>query len=423
LRSLQRTRTAASFPGPRLSSSRLLCAALALGFLAPFAGAQESRPEKTPEQVAEALLGPSPTVRKQALQWAKAHQAEVVPALLKLLTERPAASFAFEGIRALGEINDPRLSGALVELCNKPAFPWVPQALEALADHAFPGAVPLFVNRIEGPSARGRAACCRGIAALGISEMDPILAEALGDEEASVRVEAARALIRLRGDHCGVPVVVRDLSLDRRFATFDPGAEARAGAAAFLKEFGLPPAADPVPIATEADLKATLATLRSKMGEVGKQLPETLAPHEPDVPASFRWAVEARSCPEGDFFLRVDDGNRVVFGRDMLRWFTVDPKLLARVRKGLDAIDTGGKDRKILGPVNCDFERLAVREGTAWRTLVIGNGRREASLDDLEAAILEVVRKTRGEQEAARHARRVTPFGIASRPASRPDSR
>jgi hypothetical protein len=54
---------------------------------------------------------------------------------------------------------------------------------------------------------------------------------------------------------------------------------------------------------------------------------------------------------------------------------------------------------------------------------VIGTGRREPSLEPLEAAVLEVIRITRGQVEADRHARRVAPFQPAGRAESRPESR
>jgi hypothetical protein len=422
LRSSRKTRTAASFPGPRRSSSRLL-AGLALALLAAAAPAQDTRIARTPAQVVDGLLGASVAVRRQALKAAAEEAAEVVPLLVKALESRPPASLPYDAVRALGDLKDARVSAALAALCRTPGFPWKPQALEALADHAYPGAVPLFAQGVISPAVRSRAASCRGITAVGVKEMDSVLSDCLGDEEASVRLEAARGLIKLTGDYSGVPVVVRDLSLDRRFADANHGSVARDAAAAFLKELGgMDRDSQPEP-AGAAQLAAVLAALRAKLGLAAEGFPAEVAPHEPDVPDSFRYAVEVRSCPEGDFYLRCDGEGNVVFGRDLLRRFTVEPKLLDPLRKALDGMDTGGKRRKIVGTVACDFERLGAKDQEGWRTLVVGMGRHDPSLDPVHAAVVEVVRRARGGDLAAEHERRVTPFLPGAAPASRAESR
>jgi hypothetical protein len=179
--------------------------------------------------------------------------------------------------------------------------------------------------------------------------------------------------------------------------------------------------------ASAQELAAVMAALRMKLGAAAARFPETVSPHEPDLPSSFPYAIEVRSCPQGDLYLRFDDEGNVVFGRDLFRRFTVDQKLLDPVRQGLRGLNTDGKPTRILGPVTCDFERLQIRWTGEWRTLVIGMGRHEPSVAPLEAALLEVIRRTRGEEMAAEHVRRMTPFtapaGSATRADSRADSR
>jgi hypothetical protein len=253
--------------------------------------------------------------------------------------------------------------------------------------------------------------------------MDALVAECLGDDEAPVRLEAAKALIKLKKDYGGVPVVVRDLSLDRRFGDANSGSAARDAAASFLKELGgMDQATQPEP-ATVKEMEAVLSALREKLGPALAAAPGLLPPHDSDVPGDrYLYAIEVRSCPGGDFYLRFDDAGSVVFGRDLLRTFTVDPKLLDPLRKALRSMDTG-KGRRIIGPVSCDFERLSIRGPSEWRSLVIGAGRHEPSLTGFDAAVVEVVRQARGEALAAEHARRVAPFAPQDAAASRTDSR
>jgi hypothetical protein len=358
--------------------------------------------------------------RRQALAWAKDHAAEVVPVLVRALAERPIARLPYDGIRPLGEIRHPKVGEALVALLQRPGFPWKPQAIEALADLEFPGAAGAFAGAASSPVARSRAAACRGIGALGIKEMDGLVSRRLDDEEAAVRLEAAKALIRM-GDWSGLPRVIRDLSLDRRFADFDPGEVARDAAAAFLKEHGADVKPSPAPVASAGELAALLAFFKTKLGPLADKFPETVAPHEPDRSAGFRHAIEVRSCLEGDVFIRVDGAGRVLLGRDLLREFQVDPELTRPIMAALDSMDTGPKGRRILGPVTCDFERLAISDGTGWKRLEIGAGKGETWLPALDSAVAEVLRATRGAPAADAHARRVRPFHGAA-PASRPES-
>jgi hypothetical protein len=123
--------------------------------------------------------------------------------------------------------------------------------------------------------------------------------------------------------------------------------------------------------------------------------------------------VEVRSCLEGDFYLRFDDDGNVVIGRDLLRRFSAGKAAVARILETLQALDTGTKGRKILGPVSCDLERLAIRDDGGWRTLVIGTGKRDRSFDAFEAAVVGVIRQLRGDVHADRHQRRVAPFRLA----------
>jgi hypothetical protein len=244
--------------------------------------------------------------------------------------------------------------------------------------------------------------------------MDSLVAKCLGDEEAPVRLEAARALWSF-GDASGLQIVIRDLSLDRRFTDADPGALAREAAGAFLRDVvGIPAAVIPSGVASQAELDAVLSAARTKLGD-SAALPDAIAPHEPDAPASFRYAIETRSCLEGDWFLRFDDEGNVVFGRDLLRRYKVDPKAVAPIREALLAMDTGPRKRRILGPVTCDFERFGVLDDGVWRTLVIGNGKREAPFDGLEAAVIAVIGQARGPAFAEAHRRRIAPFEAPAR--------
>jgi hypothetical protein len=404
--------------GPITALARLLAT---FTLIAACLFAQDTRLAKTKEQVAEHLLGPSPTLRRQAVAWAKQNLDEVAPLVAKGLRERGSAA-PFDAIRALGELKDDRISGALVAAASDPAFPWTPHALEALADQAAREAAGLFGNHVNSPVARSRAASCRGIGALDLRVMESLVSARLGDEEAAVRLEAAKTLWRF-GDAAGIPVVIRDLSLDRRFSDADPGSVARDAAKGFLAEIGADPRLLPAGPASPTQLDDVLAMLRLKLGVIADKFPEKILPHEPDVGPEIRHAIEARSCFEGDFFLRCDAAGNVVLGRDLLRRYRVDEKLVAPIVRALEALDTGGKDRKILGPITCDFERLAIRGESAWRTLVIGTGKRDAGFDAFEAALADLIAATRGPEAAARHQRRVTPFRAAPATESAPATR
>jgi hypothetical protein len=391
-----------------------LTVVLALGV-----GAQETKSAKTPEAVVEHLLGPSPTLRRQAVAWARDHLDEVAALLARALREKPASSMPFDAIRSLGELKDDRVAEALLAVASRPDFPWRPHAIEALADQAFPNAAGLFVRSAASPVARSRAAACRGIRALGIREMDGPLSKALGDEEAAVRLEAARTLLAF-GNASGVATVVRDLSLDRRFTDADPGSVARDAASGFLTSaFPVAPEVLPKGVATQADLVRVWTAIRPALGEA-PGLPDSVTVHEPDAPASLVYALEARSCLEGDFFARFDDAGNVVLGRDLLRRYEVDPKVVAPIATALKAMDTGPRRRRIAGPITCDFERLGVLEDGGWRTLVLGTGKRDPALDAMEDAVLDLLRQIRGPGAADAHRRRVAPFRVPEAAPSRP---
>lgn len=372
-------------------------------------GPAASRPVVGPENAAAALLGDRPTVRKQAAAWINEHPDVGVPALVAALGSDAALRAPFDGIRATGMVKDRRVSAALLLLLDRPGFRWRPQVLDALADHAALDARPRFVAEVNSSVWRSRAACCRGIAALKDRELLPLLDLLCDDEEAPVRLEAAKARWSF-GDPGGLGYVVRDLSLDRRFFEFDHGASARDAAAAFLNEICGPKTFPvPQPPLDLAGLIKALATVRAALGARAGDLPDVVAPHDPDV-VGLKYAVEVRNCAVGDLMFRFDLEGEVVFGRDRLERRKVPAALVKDLAERLTAFDYGPRKKLHLGPITCDFERIGVFVDGAWSSATIGDGRRPASLDPFEAGVLKLLEAAWGRPSVAPHVERVRPF-------------
>jgi hypothetical protein len=398
--------------GRRARGGRDLSASAALFLLfASVASGQSSdtRPEITPESAAEALLGDRAVVRKQASAWILEHPAEGIPALAAALAREPFSRFSFDGVRATGAIKDRRVSFALMRLLDDPNFRWRPQAFEALADHGVVDALPRLVAAANEPTWRSRAAACRGIATLRSKDHAELCRTLLDDDEAPVRLEAAKALWSF-GDAGGLAHVVQDLSLDRRFFDADSGALARDAAAAFLNEVvGEKAFAVPSPVLDFQGLRAAVERVRSTLGDRAAAVQEIVPPHEPDV-ANLPYAIEVRSCVEGDLHLRFDVDGAVVVGRDKLLRATASKEATAALAREIDALDHGPRGRKIHGPISCDFERVGSRRDDAWRSTLFGEKRRPPEYDALEAALEKVVIEALGAPYAPLHAARARRF-------------
>jgi HEAT repeat protein len=371
-----------------------------------------TRPEITPAAAAQNVLGERPTVRKQAVEWIKANPKEGVPALATALVELPVEKMSFDGVRATGAIVDERVSVALLRLLDRPGFRWRPHAFEALADHAYAGAVHRFEAGTNEPTWRARAACVRGLAAIKSTPHAALFLALLEDEEAPVRLEAAKAL-RSFGDPAGLPHVVRDLSLDRRFFDADHGSLARDAAATLLNEV-VGPGSFPVPH-PPLDLRAMRAVLKRVKAAAGDRaagFPELVPPHDADVP-ELRYAFEVRSCVEGDLHVRFDADGAVVFGRDRLQKLNLGAAATAPLVKFLDGYDYGPRGKKIFGPVNCDFERFGTFVDGAWRTAIVGERKRPQDCAAFVAAMENLVKLGLGGPSAAAHATRARRFEAA----------
>ncbi|HYC77578.1 MAG TPA: HEAT repeat domain-containing protein [Planctomycetota bacterium] len=403
--------------GPRLASLPLLAALLAAAFPAAVraqetrpATAAETRAAPTPESAAEALLGDRIATRRQASEWIAARLDVAGPALAKALLAPPVARFSFDGVRATGAVRHREVSEALLALLRKPDFRWKPQALEALADHAYARAEPEFVAAANASVWRMRAAAARGLAALKATRHETLVRALCDDEEAPVRLEAAKALWTL-GHVDGLPYVVRDLSLDRKFFDVDVGAQARDAAAAFLNEAcgGTLFAAGSPPLDL-AGLRAALDQVKTALGARAATFPLLVPPHDPDA-TGLRCGYEVRSCVEGDFYVRFDAEGAVMFGRDRLYPATAAPELLLRMKTALEALDYGPRKKRFLGNIACDFERVGAFVDGGWRILVFGDGKRPPELAAFEADVLELIRATQGPAAADVHRRRIRPFG------------
>lgn len=234
----------------------------------------------------------------------------------------------------------------------------------------------------------------------------------LEDEEAPVRLEAAKALWTF-GDARGLPTVVHDLSLDRRFFDADHGALARDAAARFLNDVcGKDAFPVPHPPLDLSALRGALAKVRAAVGDRGASFPDLVPPHDPDA-VGFPYAIEYRSCVEGDFYLRFDDQGELVVGRDRLYRSTTSPESVRSLKAILDAYDFGPRGKRVFGPVTCDFERIGVFGGGAWRSAIFGDKKRPADLDAFERSLFELVKKSLGDPAAAVHAERAKRFGTA----------
>jgi hypothetical protein len=259
---------------------------------------------------------------------------------------------------------------------------------------------------------RSRAAACRGIGALGAKDHAPLLFAMLEDEEAPVRLEAAKALWSL-GDARGLPTVVRDLSLDRRFFDADHGALARDAAAKFLAEICGPESFPvPHPVLGLLELRAALGKVRAAVGDRGASFPDLVPPHDPDA-VGLIYAFEVRSCVEGDFYLRFNAEGEAVVGRDLLRPLAPGAASAALLRTTLDTFDYGPRGKKVFGPITCDFERLGVYSSGAWRSAIFGDRKRPAALDAFEQALFDLVKRELGPAAAESHAARARRFGAA----------
>jgi hypothetical protein len=386
----------------------------------PAGAAAETRPETvpatrgavTPESAAETVLGDKPTVRKQAVAWINAHLEQGGPALAAALLRDPPSRLNFDGVRATGGVKHARVTEALLALVDRPGFLWRPQALEALADHAAEAALPRFEAAVNDSVWRSRAAACRGIAALRAKRQAPLLEALAEDEEAPVRLESAKARWTF-GDPGGLAFMVRDLSLDRRFMDADHGSVARDAAATFLNEVcGAGSFPVPHPVLELQGLIAALGKVRAVLGDRAGGFPEIVPPHEPDA-VGHRYAIEVRSCIDGDLYLRFDEEGSVVFGRDRLDAKQVPAELTKSLGLRLGGFDYGARGRAFFHPINCDFERYGVFVDRKWRSVTFGVGRRPASFAPFEEDLLKIVKAAYGPPAAAAHAARAKAFAEA----------
>ncbi len=390
-----------------LTRTALACAICVLALSAQDT-APTSRGEPSASAIADALLSNSPTVRKSGLAKARARLAEITPPLVTRLNDPSIDSVTFDSIRNLGELRSPKIAAALAGLALRPSFPWKPQAVEALADQEYAPAATVLAGALTSPVARARAAGARGLGTLRSMSHAASLRPLLDDEEGPVRIEAARALHAM-GDETGLSVAVRDLTLDRKFADADHGLTVREAARKFLGEvLGDPAAAaDSRPDSWEPG--AVLARLRAKYP--GAPIPQSITPHAADPGAGCTHAVEVRSCIDGDLHLRIRRDGLVAVGRDLVRTYSIDPKLAGSAIDALATLEPSGRARRrILGPVTCDFERFGAGSGpTAW-SVVVGTGKRTAEFDAVESAVLQILEVTQGAEAVARQRRRITPF-------------
>ncbi len=383
---------------------RMVVAVLATScLLAQVDSAPSTRTAPTPQAAAEAVLGPSVTKRESAVKWALEH-----PETHGAIADRLRAmgpELHFDGVRALGRLRFPEITAALRNVVTAPSFAWKPMALEALADHADAESAVFFTAALVSPVARSRAAGIRGLAALGAFEEVPDNARLSEDEEAAVRLEYARAAFDYDPKRA-VVVACRDLTLDRKFGDFDPGKVARTAASDWLKTLG--GTVPSVERALDAPSAATIAAQVLKARGASLETPPTIVAHPPDVEAPAT-LIEVRSCIEGDLFLRVAPDGRLVFGRDALRTFRVEPSLAVAVIDAVAALDLGSKGRRILGPVNCDFIRI-VRGGATPESLLVGTGKGDAAVLRVHTAVVAAIASAVGSEAAAAQARRAGPF-------------
>jgi hypothetical protein len=375
----------------------------ACGVFAQTDSVPSTRSAPTPQAAAEAVLGPSVTKRESAVKWALEHP-ETHPAIAERLRAM-GPELHFDGVRALGRLRFPEITAALRNVVMSPTFAWKPMALEALADHADPESAVFFSAALASPVARSRAAGIRGLAALGAFEEVPDNARLSDDDEAAVRLEYARAAFDFDPKRA-VVVACRDLTLDRKFGDFDPGKVARTAASDWLKSLG--GSVPSVDRALDATAAATVAAQVLKARGASLEAPPTIVAHAPDVEAPTT-LIEVRSCIEGDLFLRVAPDGRLVFGRDALRTFRVEPSLAVAVIDAVAALDLGSKGRRILGPVNCDFIRIG-RGGATPGSLLVGTGKGDAAVLRVHTAVVFAIASAVGSEAAAAQARRAGPF-------------
>ena len=393
MRSSQRTRTAASSPGPRPSSRRLLLRRRSpLGLLRPRAGAPGNAglAEDARSRSSKALLGPSadrappgPPVGRRSTR------PRSFPLLVKALDERPPAVARLRRHPIARRPPRPAAErGARRPSARSPDFP-----VEAPGARGPRGPrvsrAPSRASRkgVASPAARSRAASCRGIAALGIEAMDPLVARRLGDDEAAVRLEAARGLIKLRATTAAFPSSSATSRSTAASPTSIRASVARDGGG------GVPEGARRREHASSPSrfrsrrMAAVLAVLRERaaiqaMGEP-EQLPEIARAHEPDVPAVVPIRDRGAELPRGRPLHPVRRRRPAsCSGATSCARFTVDPKLLDPIReraRGAGHRRRSRQDRRS-GQLRL---RAALRSADAsgWRTLVIGTGRREPSLD------------------------------------------
>lgn len=379
-----------------------------VALVAALAGGQaESGPATrvlpSPQGAAEAVLGPSVTKRESALKWVVEHPETHDAVAQRLRAMGP--DIHFDGVRALGRVRTPSVTAALREVAAAPTFAWKPMALEALADHADAESRALFAEALASPVARSRAAGVRGLAAIGAFIPSEATARLGADDEAAVRLEYARALFASNPAEA-IRIACRDLTLDRKFGDFDPGRQARLAASDWIRTFGVAVPSPDRAIDGEAATKIARDVMNVRGLSEGS--PPTVVAHPPDVVAPTT-LVEVRSCIEGDLFLRIDGDGRVVAGRDALTTLRIDPEIASGLVTAVGALDLGAKGRRILGPVNCDFIRVA-RGGPTAGSLLVGTGRGDAAVLRVHAATLNVVRAALGPDAEAAHTRRAAPF-------------
>ncbi len=359
----------------------------------------------SPESAADAVLGNQITKRDAAVRWMNDHPDAHTVLAARLL--KGGATLHFDGVRSLGKIKSSTVSEALRRAVLQPNFLWKPMALEALADHADTAAANLFDSALLSPVTRSRAAGARGLSAIRRVKESTVLPSLTDDPEASVRLEATKALVA-EGSALGLISICRDLTLDRKFGDFDPGKQARLAAADYLRLLGANVPSIDAPLSL-VDASAVAKSLISPLASRGIAFtPTTFSSHPPDV-APMPFLIEVRSCSEGDLFFRADAAGRIVLGRDRLTAATVSSSDIAPLVQKLTSLDLGPKGRRILGPVNCDFIRI-VRTESPPGSLLVGIGKGIDETQAVNEVLAGILTQVLGGSAGAAHTRRAAAF-------------
>ena len=326
--------------------------------------------------------------------------AAVAPAILAYVEKNGANGLSLSGTDVLGHLKDPRITALLRSLVADRQFFWRPAAMRALALHADPGARDVFREGLSDKLWGVRMAAVLGVEKIGDRDSMPRLKEMLGDEVYDVRAQAAKTLHAF-GDPSGLPVLVEALRADTVWFDIDYGQIAREDAWNFLKtitkdDFGYKPWEGPEQRAP--GLAKFEAWIAGTMPDWKQRVPEKARVRAEKVDYAFGY--ELRSCQLGDFFLRVEEGGRVVFGYFNLERVTPAPEELRALH---DAIaQAKAVDRSVpYGEGGCDFEQFHFKKDGRFEKLWIGQKGRPLEVEPFVKAVEALVKRHLGERAAA----------------------